>query len=267
MDIVNLIVQTGLEIICFTGVIILVGLILGGLETMAARNFQRSLGRNAVMITGVIGTPIHECSHALLCIIFRHRITAIKLFQRPDQNGVLGYVNHSFSKRNIYQRIGNFFIGVAPIFGGILVIVILMYLLIPQAFANYMSILSGSLGMQSLSDLNLAVIANTYWGLIKTIFTFENFQSIRFYIFLFLTTCISSHMSLSFADIKGSFDGLIFIFLLLLFFNVINLQQYIGLPFNLVQYNFIISAILMISVIFSMITFLISLVLRFVFPR
>ncbi|MBC3798555.1 hypothetical protein [Acetobacterium tundrae] len=265
--IVTLLIQTVIETLWLTGAIILVGLFLEVIQKYTMRNFQGSLGRNTVLITGIIGTPIHELSHALFALLFGHKIIAIKLFQRPDQDGVMGYVNHSFNKRNLYQRIGNFFIGVAPILGGILVIVGLMYLLIPQAFTAYTNILARSLNTQTIGDINLAEIVNSYWSLIKTIFSLGNFQSIGFYIFLFLAICISAHMSLSFADIKGSFDGLLFIFLILLLLNVLNLQQFAILPLNLVQYNIIATGILMISVIFSAVAFLISLILRLVVPR
>lgn len=267
MDIVNLIATTGLETLYFTGAIILAGLLLGFLEKSSNRNFQRSLGRNSVMVTGIIGTPIHEISHALTALIFGHRIEAIKLFQRPDQDGVMGYVNHSYNKKNIYHQIGNFFIGVAPILGGILVIVGLMYFLIPEAFTAYANILAGSLNTQTIGDINPMEIANTYWSLVKTIFSLENFHSISFYIFLFLTICISSHMALSLADIKGSFIGLMFIFMIVLFFNILNLPQFAVIPFNLVQYNIIVTGVLMISVIFSTVTLLMSLVLRLVLRR
>lgn len=267
MVIVNLILATGLETLYFTGAIILVGLLLGLLEKGSNRNFQGSFGRNAVMVTGIVGTPIHELSHALLALLFGHKIIDIKLFQRPDQDGVMGYVNHSYNKKNIYHQIGNFFIGVAPIVGGIMVIVGLMFFLIPDAFTAYANILAGSLNTQTIGDINLWEIGNTYWRLIITIFSWENFQSLNFYIFLFLTICISSHMALSPADIKGSLGGLIFIFMILLILNVLNIQQFAVMPFNMVQYNITVTGILMISVIFSAVTFFISLLLRLALPR
>ena len=39
----------------------------------------------------------------------------IRLFQPDLETGVLGYVNHSYNKRNMYKVLGNYFIGVAPI--------------------------------------------------------------------------------------------------------------------------------------------------------
>ncbi|MGO0916500.1 hypothetical protein ACTPEM_26060, partial [Clostridioides difficile] len=45
---------------------------------------------------------------------------AYKIESKND--GILGYVSHSYKKDNLYQSIGNFFIGIAPIIGGTIMI-------------------------------------------------------------------------------------------------------------------------------------------------
>ena len=164
MFIIDLFVKTGLETLYLTGAIILVGLLLGFLENQSNRNFQRSLGRNAIMVTGVIGTPIHELSHALTALLFGHRITDIKLFQRPDQDGVMGYVNHSYNSKNIYHQVGNFFIGIAPIFGGLLVIMALMGVLLPHVLDSFMSVLSAGMTVDTLSMVSLGGFSPPIWN-------------------------------------------------------------------------------------------------------
>lgn len=265
MFIIDLFVKTGLETLYLTGAIILIGLLLGFLENQSNRNFQRSLGRNAIMVTGVIGTPIHELSHALTALLFGHRITDIKLFQRPDQDGVMGYVNHSYNSKNIYHQVGNFFIGIAPIFGGLLVIMVLMGVLIPQVLDSFMIVLSAGMTVDNLSMASFSGVFTAYLELVKLIFVWDNFQNLTFYLFLFLAICISSHISLSPADIKGAFKGLIFIFLILLILNAIGLSQSI-MNFDVLKYNVLITSFLMIAVIFSLITFIISLASR-IFAR
>jgi len=259
MFIIELLIRTSLETAYLTGAIILVGLLLGFLENSASRNFQRSFGGNSVMVTGFIGTPIHELSHAMLALLFGHKVTDIKLLQRPDENGVMGYVMHSYNKNSIYQQIGNFFIGVAPIFGGVLVIIGLMRLLIPHAFESFFKILVESVNFDTFNTVTLEVIGGAYLGLLKLIFSLENFQNLYFYLFLFAAICISSHMSLSPADIKGAFKGLVTIFLVLLLFNGLGLSQYI-LAIYVIKYNILVTGFLMLTVIFSVITYLISLI-------
>ena len=80
---------------------------------LTRRIFSSKLSRYAYLSTAVIGTPIHELSHAVACLIFGHKINEIKLFTL-NGNGSLGYVSHSYNPRSIYHQIGGFFIAIAP---------------------------------------------------------------------------------------------------------------------------------------------------------
>ncbi|WPC43088.1 hypothetical protein [Clostridium sp. JS66] len=252
--------RTFVETFYLTGMIILIGLILGVLRNNSIKNFQKSFGSNAVMITGFIGVPIHELSHAIFAVLFGHKITKIKLLQKPDENGVMGYVQHGYNQNSIYQQIGNFFIGIAPIFGGVFSIIGLMKFIIPRAYNSFINILFRSLHITVLNKSIIEGIINSYLGLIKVIFSLKNFENPYFYVFLFISICISSHISLSSADIKGASRGLCVIFIILLILNALNLTKYI-LAIDLIKYNILITGFLMISVILSTITFLVSLIL------
>jgi hypothetical protein len=264
MYFIDLLINAGLETLYFTGAIILAGLLLGVMQTMATRNFCSSLGNNTVMVTGIIGTPVHEISHALVAVLFGHRIKAVKLIQRPDQNGVMGYVQHTYNTRNLYQQLGNFFIGVAPIFGGLLAIMGLMFFLVPQVWASFMSIVTQSMTIQTVGVDTITTILTAYLELVKMLFSWENLKSPQFYVFLFLAVAIASHISLSPADMKGSLKGLIVIFIVLMILNAIGLSQSI-LAIDMIHYNLIITSFLMIAVIFSFITLVISLIVRLAF--
>lgn len=258
--VIELFTRTFVEAFYLLGTIILIGMLLGILRTYSIRNFYRSFGSKAVMITGFIGVPIHEISHAIFAILFGHKVTQIKLLQKPDANGIMGYVNHSYNQNSIYQQIGNFFIGVAPMFGGAISIITLMRFIIPQAYSRFISILEGSLQVTTLSKAGIAGIVSSYEGLIKSIFSFNNFENPYFYIFLFTSICISSHISLSPADIKGAYRGVGVIFFIILLFNIFGLSKYI-LAISIIRYNILITAFLTIAVILSIITFGISLIL------
>lgn len=255
---VELIVKTLVETIYLTGVIILVGFLLDIIRNTSLNNFQRSFGGKALMITGFIGVPIHELSHAIMAVVFRHRVTDIKLFQKPDASGVMGYVKHSYSKSSLYQQVGNFFIGIAPIFGGVFSIIALMRFIIPEAYFRLVQILESGLKVTSLNRVILNGIMNSYWELIKNIFSQENFRNPYFYIFLFASISIASHISLSPADIKGASRGLGVIFIILLVFNSLGLSRYIS-EINLIRYNVLITGVLIVAVLLSTITYVISL--------
>lgn len=253
----NLLIKTGAETVYLTGVIIIAGLILEFLRNNSIRNFQRSFGMNAVMITGFIGVPVHELSHAAVALLFRHKITELKLLQRPDRNGVLGYVNHSYNPRSIYQQIGNFFIGIAPMFGGTISIIALMKIVLPEIYDKFIDILIKNLSAGFFSIKTVEGMLISYKGLLKSIFTLRNLENPYFYLFLFVAVSIASHISLSIDDIRGASRGLAVIFIVLFVFNALGWSKYI-LAIYIIRYNVLITGFFLITVILSLFTYLLS---------
>ena len=76
---------------------------------MTARQSVRFWGRDLFLYGFAwLGCSVHELSHAFFAIIFGHKITEVELF-KPDKNGEsLGHVSHSYNKKSIYQKTGNF---------------------------------------------------------------------------------------------------------------------------------------------------------------
>jgi len=257
---VNTILKTSLDTVYLTGMIIIVGFVLGFLRDHSMENFQRSFGWKAVAITAVIGVPIHEMSHAIFCFIFGHKIKKMVLLQKRDENGVLGYVNHAYNPNSVFQQAGNFFIGIAPIFGGISAIIALMYIMIPKTYNHFLNITLNNLNVTKISQVAIIGILNSYIDLIKTIFSIRNFQNPYFILFLFLAICISSHISLSTADIKGASKGLLIIFLLILVVNVFGFSRFF-MAEGILKYNIILIGFLIVSLIFSSITYIVSILL------
>lgn len=242
----NIFIKTAFDLSSFIGVIIIIGLLLGFLRTASMNNYQKRFGEKAVFVTGIVGVPVHELSHYILAKLFGHKVTEVKLFQMKDGDGTLGYVNHAYNPMNLYQQIGNFFIGVAPILCGSLVIILLLKFFVPD----------------SLNLMNGAMSLKGSMGFLKSIFTLDNFKRPEFYLFLYLVFSICSHISLSKADIKGAFIGVIFMFIILLVFNYLNLN--ILSRININKYNFLVMNVLIISVIFSVINFIISYLLKMI---
>ena len=260
---VSLIIKTSIDTLYLTGMIIFVGFILGFLRDHSMSNFQRQFGYKAVAITAIIGVPVHEMSHAIFCFIFGHKITKLVLLQKRDENGVLGYVRHSYNPSSIYQQAGNFFIGIAPIFGGVSSIIALMYIMIPRTYNEFLNISLNNLNVTNISHASINGILNSYIDLIRTIFSINNFKSLYYIPFLFLAICISSHISLSTADIKGASKGLLIIFLLILVVNVFGFSRFI-MAESILKYNIVLIGFLIVSLIFSSITYLISLLLSLI---
>lgn len=258
--IIDVVTKTIVETVYLTAVIIVIGFILGVLRNNSLKNFQRRFGSKSLMITGFIGVPIHELSHGLIALIFGHKITEIKLFQKPDANGTMGYVKHSYRKNNLYHEIGNFFIGIAPMFGGTISIIALMRFTIPISYFKLIKILEEGLKFRELNKEVFYNILISYKSFLRNIFLIENFKNPYFYLFLFLSICIASHISLSKADVKGSSKGLGVIFLLLLILNSIGFSNLIS-QVTIIKYNILMTSILILAVILSLITYVISIIL------
>ena len=267
--------KTFIDLFRLFGNIIIFGFILYLLSSMTRRIFAKTLGaKTELYITGWIGTPIHELSHALFCIIFNHKISDIKLF--TTKSDTIGYVLHSYDSRSWYQQIGNFFIGVGPIIMGTLIVYFLFLLLAPELKENIFSVKidydksAGILNIiySGISNIFTSIL-NIFSNIIKNIIVSQSYKNIGFWIFIYLSISIASHMELSPADISHAWKGMLVIFAVSLIFNT--LLFIIKIIFNLEMPEYILlfidktlniySSLLIFSCIISLFNFLISYVI------
>ena len=180
MGLINYIGQVLWQTILFLliGVLpwIAVALVMQLLSNSIRKSLAKIFGIQGYIYLTAPGVMIHEIGHAIFCLIFRHKIVEMKLFS-PEEDGTLGYVNHSYNPNSFYQRIGNFFIGTGPIWFGVAVLCLISWLLLPDEM--------------QISDF----FSLNFWG---------RWQS---YIWLYLALTISSHITLSPPDLAGSVDG------------------------------------------------------------
>ena len=247
------------QVLSTVGVIFVFGLLIA----LLSRLFYANMGERApkaALITGFLGTPLHECAHALFCLIFLHKITDMKLFEPDPDEETIGYVQHTYNPRNIYQRIGNFFIGIAPIVVITAVLYFLARWLLPE-------MIDGILAHVRLINVQSGVgdIFSTLWEVIKTFFGAA--LSFEWWIFLLISFSLVLHMNLSPADIKGSLFGLFLLLVLLLIVNT--LLYFISVPALGVFTSWFITGgsfmagFLSLSLIVSAITAVLSLPFRF----
>lgn len=171
--------------------------------------------------TGIIGTPIHESSHALLCLAFRHKITKVCLFQKSNNDGTMGYVSHKYNKKNFYHRLGNFFIGIAPILIGCLIIFLLTLILLPKQFGEINGLINDF--SKEFANFSFKVYLDFFvlvFDIFKTIFLGIS-VGFRWWIYIILTSCIALHVSISTADLRAVFDGLPFFLIIIVGTNLL----------------------------------------------
>ncbi|MCL2100595.1 MAG: hypothetical protein FWH22_02640 [Fibromonadales bacterium] len=179
------------QILWLWGMLFMVGFALHVISELRGKALAQSVGPKAdLFFTGWIGTPVHEMGHAVFCFVFGHKITEIKFFS-PSDDGTLGYVKHEYNPKNSYQKIGNFFIGIAPMLFGSAVIYALLGILLPQCLPQKLN----------------ASIAETGFELFKNLFSKDNLGNWRFWAFIYLSLGIASHIKLSVPDFKGAVSG------------------------------------------------------------
>jgi len=143
----------------------------------------------------------------------------------------LGYVNHSYNNSNPWHQIGNFFIAFGPIMLGSFIIFLLVKFFLPsnqslmQVFSSPPADLTNLTGIKNTIIQLYQTGKDTYF----TMFSPVHLHQWQFWVFLYVSLCIASHMELSPADLKGLGIGLLAIIIILLVFNAVCIYFDLGL--------------------------------------
>ncbi len=185
----------------------LMNLVSGSVELKA----YQVLGRRGYLWGfGWLGTMVHELGHAVMCVLFGHKIHKIVLFNPDPNSAALGFVEHSHNPKNIYHIIGNFFIGIGPIILGTLVIYTISLLLLPESFNTYAANLKITheilLGWDSVKEFGWDAY-EVFQRFLSDSLTTEALSNWKIYIFCYALFCIGSSMKLSSSDIKSAVHG------------------------------------------------------------
>ncbi len=197
-------------------------LVCGLAAWLAERLFLVLVGSGSswvVYASSVIGTPIHELGHALMCLLFAHKITEVHLLLPPGHpSGTLGYVSHSYHPKNLWARLGNLFISIGPIFSGLGVMILMLFLCFPAQWNLYVTASSAlSMGESSLGEVWNGVISLLLS--MPSAFAQENWWLALIGIIVILS--VSQHVTLSGADLKCALSGMpVYLILVLLFAGV-----------------------------------------------
>ena len=194
MEIVSYLLETLKNIILILAAGVLPWLAVSCIMQWISNSLRQSLvgvfGIKGYISLTAPGVMIHELSHAFFCLVFRHRIVKMKLFS-PEKDGTLGYVNHQYNPKSIYQRTGNFFIGTGPVWGGITVLALLSYWLLPPAFFS-----------------NSDGFFNAFTTFFAGFFSLSFWTDWQSWLWLYLAFTTASHITLSKPDLEGAADGI-----------------------------------------------------------
>ncbi len=255
----------------FAGVF-LFGFLIHFISHMTFKSIERAFWSRGTYFVAWLGTPIHELGHAFFCVIFMHRIVKIQLFKPDPITGTLGYVYHKWNRSNPWQVLGNFFIANGPIILGCFCLFTIFYFLIPNSSMVWDSI------QVKVSQINsnysiwnyLEVSKASAFIMVRSIFTFNNLSSWRFWVFCYLSICIASNIRLSLQDIRGSLSGFGYLILPFLFINLLGLATGLGherfFPFTASSLG-IVHSLLILALLMTIIGFFIAYFISAIYVR
>ena len=215
------------------GMFLFFGYIYSIIEKINFRYLISTFGSIGILLTGIIGTTVHELGHLIMCFIFNHKINSFQFFNFKNykSESTLGYVSHKYNEKSLYQKAGNFFIGIGPIISGTLFMILSFKFLLPNKF----SLLNMDNYLFYLSNINIEnfilLFINLFKILFKALFSIDNLNNIKFYIFIYLMICVSTHISL--ICIMLNLNSILIIFINCLLYLSIFLT--IGLIFSIVS--------------------------------
>ncbi len=227
---------TILQLIALFGLFFAFGLALSHLQTKTHELYRRVFGWNGIVFTAWFGTPFHELGHVFFAKLFRHQIEAVSLFEPNKETGSLGHVEHSFNPLSLYQRIGNFFIGAAPLLFGLLILSLFVVFLLPNGY----TILSPLATSDSSSILSLGKGLMTA---LSGLFSVSNLTSWNFWVFLYISFCVAAHMAPSKRDRKNMWGGLAWVTVILLVINLLFLSIGIDATTSILKLQYILGFI------------------------
>ncbi|MCG3173043.1 MAG: hypothetical protein GMKNLPBB_01219 [Myxococcota bacterium] len=175
----------------------------------------QAFGFRGLYITGWLGVPVHELSHAAAAVLTGHRICSIKLFSPNPRTGMLGSVVYEMDPRNrLKTLIGCALIPIAPYFGGALCLWGFTWLMAPEALsaAQFSITLPGAnaiSGIEPWLDAGGQLLGASV-ALLQAVFTLERMQNPWFYLYLYLCVCVGAHLSPSAQDFVNWVPAVVF---------------------------------------------------------
>jgi len=119
--------------------LILGGLAVWGMECVFHALVGEQSGRRLLVAATAAGTPLHEAGHAAMCVLFAHRIHDVRLLDLHDPDGELGFVQHSYNRRNYFAVLGNYFIAIGPLFTGLFAVLVILLTCFHGCFGSFVN--------------------------------------------------------------------------------------------------------------------------------
>lgn len=105
---------------------VLFGLAVWGCRQLYVWFVGDDSGRPLIVFSSVLSTPLREAGHAMMAVMFLHRVEDMRLLKLHDPKGEFGYVEHSYNPHNPVAVLGNFFYALGPVITGLFAVLIVL---------------------------------------------------------------------------------------------------------------------------------------------
>ncbi len=192
-----------LELLVYTfGVMGVCALVIEQCHRACFSLLGRRIGRAFWYATALPGAPVHEVGHAVMCLLFAHRIEELHLLPR---RGSPARVEHSYHRRNPWAAMGTVWIGLGPLFSCLAVMLAVLYFLFPQTLLSYNAAVDA---LQQNGSLPFSEIARHTGTMVISLVSESTSPLWLRLLGWYLLLSMSLHVRLSVADLRGMIPGL-----------------------------------------------------------
>ena len=167
---------------------------------------------------GWLGTTIHEIAHLFAAVIFRQRVVGFRPFTLDPRAAIRGSVTTQPNYGSLYQYIGLFFFGIAPVLFGPLVIYLALYILFHSQIPEMWRMIDRR---NEILGTSIGSIVSSGLAFLGFVFSPQHLLDWRFYLFLYIAFSVGSSIRLSPADITIARLGCLPFIMLLFLFNTV----------------------------------------------
>ena len=173
---------------------------------------------------------------------------------------MFGYVEHSYSRKNPWAKLGNLFIGLGPLFSGLGIIVLMLWICMPAAWNGYLEASHTLLATESISFGELFKGIFVLFSKIPSAFASNWWRAL---IGIVIILPVSLHVKLSLQDIKGSLGAFPIYAVLLAVFSLVTfvMQWHTPIVNAMTLFNFRMLSVFLLIIAFAAVWVVIALLI------
>jgi hypothetical protein len=203
---------------------VLLAFVMHHVSSFVVTRFARIpiFGRVLYIFISGPGVLFHELSHALMGLLFLHRIVRIRL-NLLSRDGTMGKTELEYPRGSLYGALGGFFVGLAPVILGSLAIYGASRYYVGDEVFNSVSV--GIVDFDRFSSFAalgglLKSVLESMLSVGRSLLARENLGHPGFLTFLYIALSIGSTTTVSPADFRSALRGFWVIAILVFLFNL-----------------------------------------------